>query len=64
MVLRGLGPEAEEVPWQRIINARGGISTYKIGVGELQRALLEAEGVEFDSSGRTSLTRFGWRPAP
>lgn len=55
-VLRGLSAdEAERVPWQRVINAQGGISTYKVGTGELQRALLGAEGVRFDAQGRCDL---------
>lgn len=49
-----------DVPWQRIINAQGGISTYKVGAGELQRALLEAEGVVFDREGRCDLERYRW----
>lgn len=58
-VLRGLSAEAAEtVPWQRVINVRGCISTYKIGTGELQRALLEAEGVTFGTDGCCNLTRY------
>ncbi|MEX2542814.1 MAG: MGMT family protein [Trueperaceae bacterium] len=56
--------EPEDVPWQRVINAEGKLSTYRIGVGELQRALLEAEGVEFDSEDRVNLRRFRWDPEP
>jgi methylated-DNA-protein-cysteine methyltransferase-like protein len=47
-----------DVPWQRVINARGEISP-RPGA-ELQRSLLEQEGVEFDPRGRTDLQRFGW----
>ena len=50
--------EAERVPWHRVINAQGGISTYKVGAGELQRALLESEGVMFDAQGRCDLERY------
>ncbi len=46
MVLRGLKESDGDVPWQRVINAQGGISTYKVGAGELQKALLESEGVK------------------
>ena len=60
-VLRGL-LGYEEVPWQRIVNARGGISTYKIGAGELQRAWLEAEGITFNAEGRCDLERYLWDP--
>ena len=60
-VLRGLHTEGE-VPWQRIINAQGSISTYKVGAGELQRALLESEGIIFDAVGRCDLERYRWLP--
>ncbi|MDZ7703125.1 MAG: MGMT family protein [Trueperaceae bacterium] len=52
MVLRGITDDDTDVPWQRVINAKGGISTYKVGAGELQRALLEAEGVTFGGGER------------
>ena len=58
-VLHGLSEaEAATVPWQRVINAQGGISTYKVGAGELQRALLESEGVRFDARERCDLERY------
>ena len=45
------------VPWQRVINARGEISTRSEPVfEERQRLLLEREGVVFDAKGRVSLT--------
>ena len=48
--------QAEEVPWHRVINARGMIS----GRGdllrpELQEDLLKAEGIVFSASGRCDL---------
>ena len=59
VMLRGLSArEAETLPWFRVINAQGGLSTYKVGAGELQRALLEAEGVRFDEEGRCDLARY------
>ena len=58
-VLRSLSEEeAERVPWHRVVNAQGGLSTYKVGIGELQRALLESEGILFDVRGRCDLTRY------
>ncbi len=45
-----------QVPWQRIVNAQGGISTK----GLLQRKLLEDEGISFDARGRIDLRRFRW----
>lgn len=47
---------SRDVPWQRVINARGGISTH----GAEQRRLLEAEGVVFDDRGLVDLVRWGW----
>jgi methylated-DNA-protein-cysteine methyltransferase related protein len=50
-----------ELPWQRVVNAQGGLSK-----GDhpehipLQRALLEEEGVSFDLEGRVDLTVYGW----
>lgn len=52
------------VPWQRVVNARGGCSTDRmpdIPPG-LQRALLEEEGVEFRVNGTLDLTRYRWNP--
>ncbi|MEM6926928.1 MAG: methylated-DNA--[protein]-cysteine S-methyltransferase [Myxococcota bacterium] len=48
-----------EVPWHRIINAKGTISARGDVVrATLQRDRLEAEGVEFDAHDRVDLARF------
>ncbi len=48
----------DDVPWHRVINAKGGIS---LGQGkELQRVLLEQEGVQFSETGRVNLEVYGW----
>lgn len=54
--------DTQDVPWHRVINARGGISRRAAGsAGALiQRALLEAEGVRFDARGRVDLEAYGW----
>jgi methylated-DNA-protein-cysteine methyltransferase-like protein len=58
--LRAL-PEGSDVPWQRIINAKGTVSLDARGYGgALQQALLEAEGVVFDEHGRVDLNIYGW----
>ncbi len=49
----------DDVPWQRVINAKGEISL-RPGA-ERQRRLLEAEGVVFNERGRVDLDRFGWQ---
>jgi methylated-DNA-protein-cysteine methyltransferase-like protein len=44
------------IPWQRVINAQGKVST-----GPHQQHLLEHEGVVFNAKGSTDLRRFGWQ---
>ncbi len=51
----------QDVPWQRVINAQGGISTFKVGAGELQIALLRHEGVKVED-GRVDLGVYRWEP--
>ncbi|HMJ53777.1 MAG TPA: MGMT family protein [Polyangiaceae bacterium] len=48
------------IPWHRVVNSRGGISTDREHPG-LQRAMLEAEGVVFDADGHIDLAHCGWR---
>ncbi len=58
-------PEGSDVPWHRVINSRGRISTScREHSADLQRALLEAEGVEFDERGYVDWERFGWEGLP
>ena len=55
-------PDGADVPWHRVINARGQISVRSFpGSGADQKSLLEAEGIEFDSLERIDLSRFRWR---
>lgn len=50
-----------EVPWQRIVNSKGGISPHGYGMGSsIQRQLLEDEGIAFDLEGNIDLALFGW----
>lgn len=49
------------VPWQRVINSKGGISLEEGSKPAVQqRARLEAEGVEFDTRDQIDFDRFGW----
>ena len=56
-------PGGHKVPWHRVINAQGKVSV-RAGsdYDELQRVLLEAEGVVFDERDRVSLDRYRWEP--
>ena len=47
---------APPVPWQRVINAQGKVST-----GRHQQQLLAQEGIVFNAKGSTDLRRFGWQ---
>lgn len=58
-------PDGSEVPWHRVVNARGAVSSRGEPVAEdLQRIMLEDEGVEIGAGGRVDLDRFGWDPEP
>lgn len=59
-VLRQLSDDSD-LPWWRVINARGEISIPRSGHARgLQRALLEDDGVVFGVAGRVDMRLFGW----
>jgi methylated-DNA-protein-cysteine methyltransferase-like protein len=64
--LSALRNTVHDVPWQRVLGARGagraGISLRDPMGAAAQRALLEREEVAVDARGRVDLARFGWRP--
>ncbi len=49
------------IPWQRVVNGRGGVSTDDQHPG-LQRTILEHEGVYFNRDDLIDLDRYGWPP--
>jgi methylated-DNA-protein-cysteine methyltransferase related protein len=52
----------ENLPWHRVINSKGTISL-KPGYGfELQKQLLESEGIEVSESGAIDLKLYLWSP--
>ena len=54
-------PDGSDVPWHRVINAKGEVSPRSTSDShELQRMLLEEEGVEFSLDGRVDLKDFRW----
>jgi methylated-DNA-protein-cysteine methyltransferase-like protein len=58
-------PDGSDVPWHRVVNARGEISlrSSSDAHGE-QRRRLEEEGIDFGSGGAIELTRYRWQARP
>ena len=54
--------EKEGLPWQRVINSKGSISLKRGRGYELQKRMLEDEGVVFDGDDHVDLVRFRWQP--
>lgn len=56
--------DQDAIPWHRVINAKGEISTspFRNGTDELQACLLQAEGISFSAAGKVSLARYRWQP--
>ena len=53
-----------DLPWHRVINAKGEISARaESGWQGFQRQLLEEEGVAFDAFGRIDLDVYRWEPS-
>lgn len=57
---------SSDVPWHRVINAKGQVSEspFRNGTDDLQRSLLEAEGIGFNSAGTIDLRSYQWRVLP
>ncbi|GAB4350420.1 MAG: hypothetical protein OHK0047_44450 [Leptolyngbyaceae cyanobacterium] len=53
-----------EIPWHRVINAKGEISESPVRYGSdyVQRSLLAAEGIAFDAQGKIDLRKYLWKP--
>lgn len=49
------------LPWQRVVNASGQTSRRASDGHNMQRALLEIEGIAFSLRDRIDLDAFGWR---
>jgi methylated-DNA-protein-cysteine methyltransferase related protein len=56
--------DERNIPWHRVINSRGAISTDRVipYAPGLQGSLLEAEGVVFDERGHCDLEVYQWSP--
>lgn len=60
--LHALTPEHGDVPWHRVVNAKGGISTRQVlgYAPDLQKLLLVEEGIVFDEADRCDLSQYQW----
>ena len=55
--------DTENVPWQRVINSKGGCSTGKMTMPiNLQQKMLEDENVVFNEKGVCDLDEYKWFP--
>jgi methylated-DNA-protein-cysteine methyltransferase related protein len=52
--------EKEGIPWHRLLRKDGSIALPPGEGFELQRSLLEREGVEVSREGRVDMDRYGW----
>lgn len=59
-----LNMRSHDVPWHRVINAKGEISYSPLrrGADYLQRSLLEEEGIKFSPEGKINLREYLWQP--
>jgi hypothetical protein len=62
--LKATPQDARQIPWQRVVNSKGGISTGKVLIfaPDLQRHLLETEGIVFQEQGFIDLNVYQWQP--
>lgn len=57
-----VNPEPGVIPCHRVVNRLGETSSaFAFGSEDMQKTLLEEEGIEFDSSGRVNLKKYQWR---
>jgi len=56
---------SSDIPWHRVINAKGEISysSCRYGTDYLQRTLLELEGIKFNPEGKINLCDYLWQPS-
>ena len=56
-----VNPDPESIPRFRVVNRFGRTSSaFAFGGSDIQRALLESEGVEFDEGGNVILEKYLW----
>ena len=54
-------PDPEGIPCYRVVTKDGRTSpAFAFGGADIQRALLEADGIEFTEYGRVDMAKYGW----
>jgi methylated-DNA-protein-cysteine methyltransferase-like protein len=53
-----------DIPWHRVVNAKGEVSYSPLrrGADYKQRSLLEEEGIKFTTDGKINLHEYLWEP--
>ncbi len=56
--------KSSDIPWQRVINAKGevSLSPFRQGTDYVQRSLLEHEGIQFNANDKIDLKTYLWEP--
>ncbi len=56
-------PDPEKIPCHRVVNREGRVApAFAFGGEQVQRSLLEREGVRFMPNGRVNLDQYIWQP--
>ena len=52
------------IPCHRVVNREGRVAeAFVFGGGNMQRQMLEAEGIIFEADGSIDLKKYGWKPS-
>ena len=58
-----VNPEPGVIPCHRVVNREGRTAeSFAFGGGDIQRQLLEKEGVVFENDGHIDLNKYLWKP--
>ena len=56
-------PSQTSIPWQRVINSKGRISFAEgSAIWNMQKVILQSEGIQFDRTNTISLRKYQWKP--
>lgn len=57
-----VNPAPGIIPCHRVVNREGKTATtFAFGGGDIQRQMLEQEGIVFESDGHIDLSKYGWK---